>query len=74
MACVIYKLSHDSILLTCNELFAINKSTIGLVICEVIKTIKIVFKSLISWLVGQNMKVVMLEFLIIVIYQMCMVP
>jgi hypothetical protein len=62
MACVIYKLSHDSILLICNELFAINKSTIVLVIFEVIKNINIVLKSLISWLVGQNMKVVMLEF------------
>jgi hypothetical protein len=29
VACVIYKLFHGSNLFTCNELFAIDKSTIG---------------------------------------------
>jgi hypothetical protein len=41
VACVIYKLSHGSSLLMCNELFAINKSTIVLVIFKVVRAINI---------------------------------
>ncbi len=41
VACVIYKLSHCSSLLMCNELFAINKSTIVLVIFKVVRAINI---------------------------------
>lgn len=41
LACVIYKLFHDSSLLTCNELFRISKSTIGLIFHEVIQTMKL---------------------------------
>lgn len=41
VVCVIYKLSHGSSLLMCNELFAINKSTIVLVICKVVRAINI---------------------------------
>jgi hypothetical protein len=35
---------------------------LGWLYVRLLKIINIVFKSLISWLVGQNMKVVMLEF------------
>jgi len=62
MAFMIYNLSHGSNLLICNELFAIDKSIVGLVIYEVVRTINIMFKSLISWLVGQEMECVMLKF------------
>ncbi len=55
VACVIYKLFHGS-----NHL--ITKSITGLVLHEVIKAINIIFKNLIAWLVGQHMKVVILEF------------
>jgi hypothetical protein len=71
---VIDKLFHGSNLLTYNELFAINKSTIGFVIHEVVKVINMMFKSLISWQVGQNMQVVMLKLKTNAIYQMYMVP
>jgi hypothetical protein len=62
LAYVIYKLFYGSNLLTYNELFAISKSTIGFVIHEVVKVINMMFKSLISWPIGQNMEVVMLKF------------
>ncbi len=39
----------------------INKSSIGLVICKVVRTINIMFRSLISWPMGQKMEVTMLE-------------
>jgi hypothetical protein len=60
---VIYKLFHGWNLLTySNELFAISKSTIVFVIHEIVKVINMMFKSLISWPMGQNMDVVMLKF------------
>jgi len=62
LACVIYKLSYSSHLLTYNELFVISKSTSGLVIWKFVRTINVVFKNLVSWLMGQKMEVVMLEF------------
>jgi hypothetical protein len=62
LACVIYKLFYSSHLLTYNELFVISKSTSGLVIWKVVKTINVVFKNLVWWLVRQKTEVVMLEF------------
>jgi hypothetical protein len=56
-ACVIYKLSRGSKLLTCSKLFALNKSIIGLVIRKVVITINNVFTNLISWTMGGNMEV-----------------
>jgi hypothetical protein len=53
---------HGSNLLTCGQMFAINKSIVDLIICKVVKTINIMFKSLISWPKGQNMEVVILKF------------
>jgi hypothetical protein len=35
VACAIYKLVHGCKYIQCSELFAISKSTIGLVLCEV---------------------------------------
>ncbi len=61
-ACVIYKLSRGSKLLTCSKLFALNKSIIGLVIHKVVITINNLFTNLISWPMGGNMEVVMLKF------------
>jgi len=61
VACVIHKLFHGSNMLTCNELFAIGTSIVGLVIHEVVRVVNIMFKSLISWPMGLKMKDVMLE-------------
>jgi len=62
VACVIHKLSHGSNMLTCNELFAIGTSMVGLVIHEVVKVVNIMFKSLIAWPMGLKTEDVMLEF------------
>jgi hypothetical protein len=69
VACAIHKLSHGSTMLTCNELFVIDRSTVGLVICEVVKDMNIMFKSLIAWPMGPKMGDVMLEF-----KQLCGLP
>jgi hypothetical protein len=62
VACAIHKLSYGSNMLTCNELFAIDTSTMGLVIREVVKDMNIMFKSLIAWPMGPKMGDVMLKF------------
>jgi hypothetical protein len=49
-------------MLTCNKLFTIGKSIMGLVICEIVKVVNVVFKSFIAWPMGQKMEDVMLEF------------
>ncbi len=59
---MIYKLSHGSNSLTCNELFVIGKSMVGSVLQEIVRAINIVFRSLISCLVGQKMEVEMMNF------------
>jgi hypothetical protein len=62
VACVIHKKIHGSNLLTCSELFSIGKSIVRFVFLEVVKTKNIMFKSFITWHVGQKMEYVMLEF------------
>jgi len=56
VACVIHKLFHVLNMLTCNELFAIGTSTMGLVTCEVVRVVNIMFKSLITWAMDQRWK------------------
>jgi len=46
MSCAVYKLAQGSNYLICNELFAIGKATMSLVIHEVIKVIHIVLETL----------------------------
>lgn len=55
VACVIYKLFHGSN-------YLISKLIIGLILHEVIKAINIIFRNIITWLVGQHMEIVILEF------------
>ncbi len=62
VTCVIHKLFHGSNLLTCSELFSIGKSIVRFVLHEVTKVKNIMFKSLITWSVGQKMEDAMLEF------------
>jgi hypothetical protein len=62
VACVIHKLFHGLNMLTCNELFVIGTSITGLVTCEVVRAMNIMFKSLIAWPMGPKMEDVMLEF------------
>jgi hypothetical protein len=54
-SCTIYKLAQGANILTYSELYAIGHSTIGLVFCEIVMAINVVFKKLIIWLVGDKM-------------------
>jgi hypothetical protein len=54
VSCVIYKFAHSYNFLICNELFAIRKFTISLVLHEFVVVMNIVFKKLISLLMGAN--------------------
>ncbi len=54
VSCVIYKFAHSYNFLICNELFAIRKFTVSLVLHEFVVVMNIVFKKLISLLVGAN--------------------
>jgi hypothetical protein len=48
VSCVIYKFAHGYNFLICNELFAIGKFTVSLVLHEFVVIMNIVFKKLIS--------------------------
>lgn len=43
VTCAIYKLAHGCNLLTCNEIFASGKSTMGLFVKEFIHVINFIF-------------------------------
>jgi hypothetical protein len=58
----LYKLAHGVDILTCSELFAIDCSTIGRAIQEVVNSINIVFRSQISWPEGDELLQVMSDF------------
>jgi hypothetical protein len=45
-----------------NEQFGIDTTTIGIVLHEIIWAINMVFKGIISWLVGEHTQVVMEDF------------
>ena len=62
MYCCLYKVAQGATILQCNELFAVGKSTIGLVIREVVAAINRVYTHVIHWPRGHEMREVMLEF------------
>ena len=62
VTCAIYKPAHGANILTCSELFAIGRSTVGRAIREVVNAINIVFRDLISWPQGEQMQAVMAGF------------
>ncbi len=62
VSCAIYKLVHGANTLTCSELFTIKRSTLALMLQEVVRAINVVFKKLMMWPMGDNMQVVMIEF------------
>lgn len=55
VSCVIYKLVHGYNFLICNELFTIGKSITSLVLHEFVDAVNVVFKKLISRLMGVEM-------------------
>jgi len=56
VSCAIYKL------LIYNELFIIKRSTKTFVLQKVVMVINVMFKKFITWLVGEKMQVVMMDF------------
>jgi hypothetical protein len=62
VSCAIYKLAHGTNLLMCNELFAINKSTISKVLCEFVAIMNVLFKKVIAWPTGARTSNVMKNF------------
>lgn len=49
MCCVPYKLTYTCNLLSCSESFVIGRSTINLVLKEVVAAIKVVYVNVICW-------------------------
>ncbi len=62
ISCAIYKLTQGANILTCNELFTIGRSIVGLVFREVVMAINVVFKKLIIWPTGDKMQSIMMGF------------
>jgi hypothetical protein len=62
VSCVIYKFVHGCNFLIYNKLFAIGKVTISLVPHEFVNAVNVVFRKLISWLVGVEMCSIMNDF------------
>jgi hypothetical protein len=62
IACSFYKLVHGTKYFQCNELFAINKSTIHLVLQEFVCAINMIFKNQMSWLEIEELVEVMVGF------------
>ncbi len=61
MSCAIYKLAHGANFLICDDLFAIGKSIVTLVLYEV-DVVNVIFNKLISWPIGLEMQVIMEDF------------
>jgi hypothetical protein len=62
VSCVIYKFPHSYNFLICNKLFVIGKSTISLIVHEVVVAFNLTFRKLISWLEGPKMQKMMENF------------
>jgi hypothetical protein len=58
-------------LLICDDLFAIRKSIVALVLYEVVDVVHVIFKRLISWPIGLEMQVIMENFKQFCRYVMC---
>ncbi len=55
VSCAIYKLAHGANFFICNDLFAIRKSIVTLMLYEVVDVVNVIFKRLISWPIGLEM-------------------
>jgi hypothetical protein len=62
VCCCLYKLAHGANFLSCSEKFAIGRSIMSLVIREVVSAINFLFKNVIQWPRGDDMRQTMLEF------------
>ena len=55
LACTLFKLSHDASLFICSKIFAIGRSTISLVLREVVQAINVMLRSEIAWPIGERL-------------------
>jgi hypothetical protein len=62
VCCSLYKLAHGATFLSFSEKFAIGRSTVSLVICEVVSAINSVYRNVITWPRGAEMRQTMLDF------------
>jgi hypothetical protein len=60
--CAIYKLAHGTNLLVCSELFVIGKLIVSKMLHELMASINLIYKKLITWLMGVEMNGVMEKF------------
>ncbi len=62
VCCVMYKLAHGANFMVCNELFAMGKSIVSLILHEFVYAINQIYSGLMKWLEGPTMTLVMEEF------------
>ena len=54
LACVLFKLSHGASFLICSEMFAIGRSTVSLMLQQVVQAINVSLRTEIQWPYGEN--------------------
>ena len=62
VCCCLYKLVQGANFFAYNEKFAIDRSMMSLVICEVMHTINSVYRDVVQWACGADMRHTMLDF------------
>jgi hypothetical protein len=62
VCCCLYKLTQGANFLACSEKFAIGRSTVNLVIREVVRAINSVYRDVVQWPRGADMRQTMLDF------------
>jgi hypothetical protein len=56
VCCCLYKLAQGANFLACSEKFAIGRSMVSLVICEVVRAINSVYRDVVQWPRGADMR------------------
>ena len=69
VACTLFKLTHGASLFICSEMFAIGRSTVCLVLREVVEAINVTLRSEIAWPSGEKLLAVQAGF-----QQLCGLP
>jgi hypothetical protein len=62
VCCCLYKLAQGANFLACSEKFAIGRSTVSLVIREVVRAIKSVYSDVVRWSRGAEMRQTLMDF------------
>ena len=62
VACTLFKLTHAANLLICIELFAVGRSTVSLMLRELVQAINVALRSEISWPIGNQITEIEADF------------